>query len=138
MQEENIQENCQIAFSTNENTKNDEPEDGELIFDLQNDKIDQQRHEEEFEFEDDYRYDESIINPNVVALNKSILNYGSDEIEEMLEKLYNDHNNEIESYKARILDLEQMIQKFKVYLKIYCGMKIILLFFRIRIIVINN
>ena len=60
-EEDKFKENYHIAYSTYENTKNDEPEDEELIYDLQNDKIDQQRHEKEFEYVDYYRYDESII-----------------------------------------------------------------------------
>jgi hypothetical protein len=78
-----------------------------------------------FIYDDNYRYDESILQNNYYETTQSIVNYQNVyEVDFHLNKIHDDYNNQIQTLLSRINELEQInrnlevISKFKLYKKI--------------------
>ena len=77
--------------------------------------IEEQGYPTDFLYCDNYGYDDSILNTNLIGLNKSIMNDQNIlEINSMVDRLKHDHSEEIRYYLNEINDLNLKIQNLQV------------------------
>lgn len=77
--------------------------------------VEEDRYPSQFLFSENYRYDDSILNANLIDVSQSIINDGNIlEINLMVDKLKNEHFEEIQNYVIIINELQLKIQNLQV------------------------